>query len=220
LASRQSVTDRPPLTRERVLTAALHIIDQRGLDELTMRGLGAELGVEAMSIYKHVPGKGAVLDGVVELLLDELETTLTDSPDWRIHLTEIARRVRALSCAHPSAFPLLRRRSLSAYTVGRSMTETALRTTMAGGFDADEAICAVRTVLRFTFGFALADPRLGADSEAAAADAVSADLAAAHPLVHALIRSITDPEPDDRLFEFGLAALIRGLEPRGAPERA
>jgi AcrR family transcriptional regulator len=203
---------RIPLTRERILVAALRLIDERGLDELTMRALGAELGVEAMSIYKHVPSKGAVLDGVVELLLAELETERPSSTEWRAHLTDLARRFRAVSLAHPSAFPLLRRRSLSAYVVGRAMAEAALETMIAGGFARDDAIAALRTVVRFTLGFALRDPREGVAS-AGTPSGAAAPVADEYPLVSALMRAVTDPEGEERLFDFGLTAVIRGLDP-------
>jgi AcrR family transcriptional regulator len=204
---------RIPLTRQRILAAALRIIDERGLDDLTMRALGAELGVEAMSIYKHVPGKAAVLDGVVELLLAEIGTERPSSPDWRLHLIDLARRFRAVSLAHPSAFLLLRRRSLSAYVAGGRMTEAALATMIAGGFATDEAIAALRTVVRFTLGFALSDPREGMRASAASEPAELRD-GREHPLVGALIEAVTDPDGEERLFEFGLAAVIRGIEPQ------
>jgi AcrR family transcriptional regulator len=68
-----SSRSRPGLTRERILRAALKLIDRDGIDMLSMRKLGRALGVEAMSLYRYVPNKDAVAGGVVELLLDELE---------------------------------------------------------------------------------------------------------------------------------------------------
>ena len=67
---------RQPLTRQRVLDAAVRVVDGEGLGALTMRRLGRELGVEAMSLYRHVPSKEALLDGVVETVLGELETSV------------------------------------------------------------------------------------------------------------------------------------------------
>ena len=60
-------TTRRPLTRDSILSAALELVDTEGLDALTMRALGARLGVEAMSIYHHLPSKQAVIDGIVDL---------------------------------------------------------------------------------------------------------------------------------------------------------
>ncbi|MFL6057619.1 MAG: TetR family transcriptional regulator, partial [Rubrobacteraceae bacterium] len=64
-----TVVGRQPLSRRRVLEEAVRFADREGLEALTMRKLGAELGVEAMSLYNHVPNKGALLDGMVEVLL-------------------------------------------------------------------------------------------------------------------------------------------------------
>ena len=65
-------TPRLPLSRERVLRAAVALADERGIEALTMRNLGQELGVEAMSLYNHVANKEAILDGVVELVIGEV----------------------------------------------------------------------------------------------------------------------------------------------------
>ncbi len=107
----QARRDRAPLTRARIVRAALALIDERGLGQLTMRRLGADLGVEAMSLYKHVPGKEAILDGVRELLLQEFAATPLAVEDeaggWREHLARFANAYRAVGLAHPEAFGLL-----------------------------------------------------------------------------------------------------------------
>ena len=69
----EDTSPRPPLTKERVLQAAVDLADREGLDALTMRRLGADLGVEAMSLYKHVANKEAILNGIVELVVGEIE---------------------------------------------------------------------------------------------------------------------------------------------------
>ena len=82
---------RPPLTKGRVLQAAVDLADREGLGALTMRRLGAELGVEAMSLYKHVVNKEEILDGIVELVIAEIEI-----PSERVAWKEAMKR-RALS---------------------------------------------------------------------------------------------------------------------------
>ncbi|MFI6873873.1 TetR/AcrR family transcriptional regulator [Streptomyces sp. NPDC050400] len=104
------------LSRERVLTAALEIVDRDGLSALSMRGLGAELGVEAMALYRYADGKDALLDGLVEAFCDELETALdagSTSPDWRTELDRIARAAYQVGLRHPHVVPLLATRLLS-----------------------------------------------------------------------------------------------------------
>ncbi|HEX7171401.1 MAG TPA: TetR family transcriptional regulator, partial [Candidatus Limnocylindria bacterium] len=73
---------REPLSRHRVLQAAMSLADREGLGALTMRRLGAELGVEAMSLYKHVSDKDDILDGIVDLVVAAIEVP-GDGADWR-----------------------------------------------------------------------------------------------------------------------------------------
>ncbi|MDH4145025.1 MAG: TetR/AcrR family transcriptional regulator C-terminal domain-containing protein [Acidimicrobiia bacterium] len=104
---------RSPLSRERVLAAALGYIDLHGAEALSMRKLGAELGVEAMSLYNHVANKDDLLGGVASLLLELVEVPDPPLPDWRAQARLIADNVRAVGLAHPHAFPLLASRQLS-----------------------------------------------------------------------------------------------------------
>ena len=103
---------RVPLTRERVLAAAVRLADERGLDSLTMRELGLRLGVEAMSLYNHVAGKDDILDGIVDLVVSEI-----DLPSGAIAWNE-AMRARAISARsvfarHPWASGLIDSRESS-----------------------------------------------------------------------------------------------------------
>lgn len=98
---------RQRLTRERVLAAALAVIDRDGVEGLSMRKLGAETGVEAMSLYNHVADKGDVLDGVVGLLWREVADRLRPATTWQQHARELAVAVRAVAHAHPAAYPLV-----------------------------------------------------------------------------------------------------------------
>src|SRR3954470_7539302 len=100
---------RPPLTRDRILRAALTLIDRDGLDALSMRRLGAELGVEGMALYRHVGNKERLLDGVVELLLEDVDVDVEPEPaaTWTDSWIAIARSYRRLARAHPGAFRLL-----------------------------------------------------------------------------------------------------------------
>src|SRR6267143_2086131 len=102
-----STHTRTPLTRLRIAQAALAVVDRDGLDALSMRRLGAELGVEGMAIYRHFPNKAAVLAGVVEALLGELVIPPPSGTPWQIVFREVARAYRALLLRHPHAIPLL-----------------------------------------------------------------------------------------------------------------
>jgi AcrR family transcriptional regulator len=98
------------LDRARILAAALSFVDAHGLDALSMRKLGSELGVEAMALYHYFPSKAAVLDGVVASILEQLEVPPPGSVgagDWPAVLCQVARSLRRLGCDHPNVVPLL-----------------------------------------------------------------------------------------------------------------
>src|SRR5258706_5684902 len=99
-------SSRVALSRERVLEAALQIVDREGLEAISMRRLGDALGVEAMSLYNHVPNKAAVLDGVFERVLAELPVLKPGRKSWRAVLKAQALALRDVLAAHPNALPL------------------------------------------------------------------------------------------------------------------
>ena len=95
------------VTRELVLATALELIDRDGVEALSMRRLAAALGRDPMILYRHASGKAALLDGVVETVLAQLQVNPAD-PDWAAQLRAVARNYRALALAHPNVVPLLR----------------------------------------------------------------------------------------------------------------
>ena len=101
---------RRPLGREQILREAVRLIDTEGRDRLTMRRLGSELGVEAMALYRYIPGREQLLDGVVEYVMNELyqQTMTQDLPgSWQEYLQQMAHGVRTICTAHPRVFPLV-----------------------------------------------------------------------------------------------------------------
>src|ERR1700733_11240335 len=100
------------ITRDAVLAAALEIIDRDGAEALSMRRLARALNRDPMILYRHAPGKAALLDGVAETLLAQLHVDSAD-PDWAGQLREVARRFRALALAHPHVVPLIVTRPLA-----------------------------------------------------------------------------------------------------------
>src|SRR3954469_7911990 len=109
---------RQPLGRARIVAAAISFIEEFGLPSLSMRRLGAELGVEAMSLYRYVPGRENLLDAVVETMIDEMNAdpeTLSEPRDgWQDFLQRLAHGVRRVALAHPLAFPLVASRPVEA----------------------------------------------------------------------------------------------------------
>lgn len=102
-----TLTERPPLTRVRIAHAALALIDERGLDQLSMRKLGAELGVEAMSLYNHVANKDDLLDAIVDTLYERvIDAYGAPTGGWRERAEHMAQSYVSVAAAHPHAFAL------------------------------------------------------------------------------------------------------------------
>lgn len=95
------------LTRERILRTALELVDAHGIEALSMRRLAAELGVDPMAIYHHLPGKEAILEGITELAFAELRVEPSGDDDWREQVRAFARAYRDLVRTHPHLTLLL-----------------------------------------------------------------------------------------------------------------
>jgi AcrR family transcriptional regulator len=176
---------RERLNREHILKAALQLAERDGLDALTMRRLGRELGVEAMALYYYFPSKEALLDGIVELLSERIEVPAGGADAWPDGIRRIMRSYRQVAHAHPETFPLLVLRPL-ATPVAVARAEAALDVLRRAGFDHRTAILAFRTLASYAGGFVLEE------------------LTGQAPRV-----TIGDREAE---FEFGLDAVLNGLD--------
>jgi AcrR family transcriptional regulator len=178
-ADRAAVDDDPapsarvPLSRERIVAAALDFIDANGLPGLTMRRLGEQLGVEAMALYRYVPSKEDLLDAVVEQLVADVRSdeVVLDAPrdGWQDFLQRLAHGVRRMALAHPKAFPLVASRPAEAPWLRpplRSLewVETFLRGLLDEGFSDEAAIEGYRAYTSFLLGHLLLEVAVhGAD---------------------------------------------------------
>ena len=100
------------VSRSLILQSALRIIDRAGVDGLSMRRLSDEVGRDPTVLYRHIPNKAALLDGVVEIVLGQLRVDTTD-PDWAAQLRTVAHNFRRLALTHPNVVPLLVTRPLA-----------------------------------------------------------------------------------------------------------
>jgi AcrR family transcriptional regulator len=164
---------RIPLDRQRILTAAVRFIDDNGLLDLTMRKLGAVLGVEAMSLYRYVPGREELLDGVVDTIVSEMysdEDVIHRPQDgWQDFLQRLAHGVRRIALAHPIAFPLIASRPPEAPWLRPPLrnlhwVESFLDGLISEGFSDAAAVAAYRAFTSFLLGHLLLEvSSLGAD---------------------------------------------------------
>ncbi len=157
-------TGRGTLNRHRVLGAAVELIEEEGLRALTMRRLGARLGVEGMTVYHYVPSREALLDGIVEMVIDELygdpEVHMQAPDGWQPYIQRLAHGVRRIALAHPQVFPLVATRPPAAPWVRpplRSLRwmESFLQTLQDCGFSDSAAVAAYRAFSSFLLGHLL-----------------------------------------------------------------
>ena len=143
---------RRPLDRDAILAAAVSLVDRDGLGALNMRALATQLGVGTMSLYHHVPNKEALLDGVVEVLLADIELPDPASGTWDERASRMARSLRAVAMGHPNCIPLLVTRP---FATGGSLgpCEAAFAVLFEAGLEPEHALVAFRTIVAYVLGF-------------------------------------------------------------------
>lgn len=156
------------LTRERILHAALKLVDEHGIEALSMRRLAAEFDVDPMAIYHHLPGKEAILEGIAQLAFSELRVEPSEDDDWRQQVRAFARAYRDLVRTHPHLTLLL---IANVEAGGASVLEASERLYEAlekSGLPPELIVPAAGVIVDYVHGFALSEGlalRAGAPGE-------------------------------------------------------
>jgi AcrR family transcriptional regulator len=137
-----------PLTREELLDAALTIVDTEGLAALTMQHLGEAVGVEAMSLYHHVPSKAVLLDWTVDRVRSEMRLPDPPPDDWAEALEAVFIEYRRVLTAHPNLLPLSARRTDPSVPSG-------LQYLIDHGVPRDDAVELYQSLVAFTVGYSM-----------------------------------------------------------------
>jgi len=207
--------DVEPLARQNIVDAAMKIIDAEGLDALSMRRLGAELGVNPMAAYYHVPNKAALYDLILDAVMAGVDTSGIDpAATVEEQLKQAARAYRAAILAHPHAIPVLAARSLRSAAALRPV-EPFLGIVFAAGLTPMEAMAAADVIAQYILGGAVGYYHQLVDSETGEQREFEELDAAEFPHTNRLIAEARYVGPVAE-FEFGLDAIVRGLlaEPR------
>jgi len=144
---------RTPLTRERVLRAAIALADERGAQELTMRKLAQELGVEAMSLYNHVANKVDLLDGMIDIVFGEIDAP-AEGGDWKAELRRRAVSTRAALNRHRWAIGEMEGRTTHGPN-NLHIHNAVLGCLRAAGFSIEMSVHAMSVQDAYIYGFAL-----------------------------------------------------------------
>jgi len=147
------VSRKPGLSRDAILDAAIGLLDREGLAALSMRKLGAALGVEAMSLYNHVPSKDALLDGIHERILLSLEPPAS-ARSWQAFVRHQAHALHRALHAHPHAIPLFATRP-AATPAAIERLDRYLEVLRRAGFKPLDALSIVQLVAQLVIGHAM-----------------------------------------------------------------
>jgi AcrR family transcriptional regulator len=213
-AQKRQATRREPLSKDRIIDAALHVMDAEGLDAVTMRRIGRELGVEAMSLYNHVEDKDDILNGVTERVMTGFEY-----PDWTGDWFEDGRAMahewRRLLNLHPSVCQLLaeRHKPLEGLAAFGAM-DAALGLLRRAGLSDRDAAQAFNALGSYILGYVTMEQglMLGNDEDHAKQHDAAMDALRGSGLdnVVACLPHFADCDPDQQ-FEFGLDLIFRGV---------
>ncbi len=225
----ETVETRRPLNKERVLKAAIDLADREGIRALTMRRLAEELGVEAMSLYYHVSNKEALLDGVVDMIVGEINSELAtiDVPrpedDWKRAMRMRILTAREMMLRHRWAPNVIEERT----TISPQMVlyfDGLIEIFHRGGLSYDLAHHAMHALGSRALGFTqeLFEPDEQAEPDVSS-DAMLETMSDHVPYLVAMLNDITHDEPETTLgwcddqteFLFGLDLILDGLERRG-----
>jgi len=209
-------TGRKPLSRARVLQAAVALADNAGLEAFSMRGLAQELGVVPMALYKHVANRDALLDGMVDIVFSEIELPSANL-DWRSAMRRRAISTREALKRHPWAIGIMESRHPG---VANLQSHNAVMGCLReAGFSFEMAIHAYSTQDAYIYGFALQERDLGFATPASAGEAAQARAETIgalvdYPYLAEVVTKLPESGYDPAVeFAWGLDLILDALDP-------
>ncbi|MEC5179898.1 TetR/AcrR family transcriptional regulator C-terminal domain-containing protein [Arthrobacter sp. CG_A4] len=213
------MSPRTPLSRDRIVNAAAAVADRAGVPAVSMRSVAKVLGVEAMSLYHHIPNKEALLDDLADWVFERIEMPEVGDT-WREAMTARARSARSVLTAHPWALGMMESRP----NPGPALLQhhdRLIGVLMTEGFSAALATHAFSAIDAYVYGFALTETSLPFEPGDGAEGAFAAKVAPSAELYPYLVRSLAELLGDGGYafaneFDYGLELLLEGLESRVA----
>jgi AcrR family transcriptional regulator len=199
---------RTPLSRDRVLAAALDLVDEEGVEALSMRRLGRELGVEAMSLYGYVASKEDLIEGVVEQVFQEMPLVVPSPGDWQARVRAHAAIYRKVLLDHPNVVRLMAGRPLESEGIAE-FVDSALALLRSTGLDLHTAYRVLNVIASFTQGMVLEQVGSRRGKISRRAEHPPLDRERFPHLAAALTMYPTDY---DRDFELGIDVIVAAIE--------
>ena len=214
------VEPRIPLTRDRILGAAIDLADRGGIESVSMRKVGQELGVEAMSLYNHVANKGEMLAGMVDVVMSEIELS-PGGPDWKTALRNQVMSARRVMAHHPWAAIVIEGQNDPTPTL-MAYFDSIVGIMRQGGFSYDLIHHGMHALGSRALGFSqeLFDDSDPAGESPEVAAAMIEQMIQAFPNMSAMMQEITHEDEtvvgqgcDDNIeFTFALDLILDGLD--------
>ncbi len=214
-----SAKPRIPLSRERVLRAAMALADAGGIDSLTMRLLAQDLGVKAMSLYNHVTDKADIVDGIVDLVFAEIDLPSAET-DWKTAMRLRANSAREVLLRHPWASSLMQSRTEPGPATLRHH-DSVIGSLREAGFTIELAAHAFSVIDSYVYGFAQQQQNLtyttSEEATVVAEDILRSLPAEEYPhLAEMIVEHALKPGYDyAEEFNFGLDLILDGLDAVG-----
>ncbi len=205
------MSQRGTLSRQRIVDAAIEMLDRDGASQFSMRKLAGAMGVDPMALYHHVPNRAALMNSVIDTVISECELPEPNG-SWQKQVRDICRAFRALAHRHPGVilvFATFEDWVPSEHRLGEAMY-AALRT---GGFSPKATVRSARVLLAYTENFACWELTdwIAPFSPEERTKLIESLSEGDFPLTTELVDQIADVDPDAE-FAFGLDVVIRGLE--------
>jgi len=214
----ETAPPREPLSRERILRTAVALADEGGVESLSMRKIALELGVVPMALYKHVANKDEVLDGMVDVVVGEIDPP-PGGTDWKTTIRQRVLSARSALLRHPWASQVIESRTDPTPTVLEYM-DSMVGIFRAGGFSIDLTHHAMHAMGSRLLGFTQELFDDSVDLDPAATAVMVQQMAGKYPHIIEMLVAITHDEAsvvgqgcDDQFeFEFALDLMLDGLE--------
>lgn len=205
------------LSRAHILETALHLVDQHGVQGLSMRRLAAVLGVTPMSLYHHVPGKAALIAGVIDAVFSELQPSAPAGSTWQEQVHTWAVAYARLARSHPNLVLLIISNAAAASDATLSSSEPLYRALVQAGLSVPAIVVAVDTIVDFVHGSVLAMASVPTDHRALEReflDRIEAQPPGTLPAMRRVVEAMVQhSEPGfSRGIEPGISLVIKGIE--------
>jgi AcrR family transcriptional regulator len=218
IEAEETAAPREPLSRERILGTAIALADEGGVESLSMRKIALELGVVPMALYKHVANKDELLDGLVDVVVGEIDPPLPDA-DWKTTIRERALSARRALLRHPWASQVIESRTDPTPAVIEYM-DTMIGVFRGGGFSIDVTHHAMHAMGSRLLGFSQELFEDTADDDPEAQAMMLQWMADRYPHITEMVEAISHDDAsvvgsgcDDQFeFEFALDLMLDGLD--------